>query len=271
MNTLSLYFLYFFIYSIIGWIAEMIYCRLYDGKWSSRGFFFGPYCPIYGFGGLIVIIFLYPFVDNPIVIFLLGMILTSMLEYITSYLMEKLFNAKWWDYSNYKFNINGRICLVNAIEFGILGLALAYLIHPNIEKLVILMPQNIIYIIDVIILVILTIDLTATLNSFFNFKEKLRTLNELAEKLKENSNDKISELTLYKDLSEIRQKLLVKRAGIGKRFLEAFPNLDFKNLNIQLQEFKLDVHNYQLQKELKKIEKRNNKIELKKKNKIKNV
>lgn len=257
MGNLGLYFLYFFIYSMIGWCAEMLYCRIYDGKWSSRGFFFGPYCPIYGFGSLIIILLLSPFSKNPLLIFLLGALLTSMLEYVTSYLMEKLFNAKWWDYSTYKFNINGRVCLLNATEFGILGLLLTYVFHPNIEKIVLLIPQNIIYILDVIILIILSVDLTATLNSLLNFKEKLKTLNELSEKLKENGNEKLAELALYKELAEFRQKLLIKSEKIGKRFLEAFPNLDFKNLNVQLQEFKLEIHNYQVQRKLKKDKKNN--------------
>lgn len=252
MQKLGILFLYFFIYSIIGWFAEIIYCRLYDGKWSSRGFFYGPYCPIYGFGAIAVILLLSPFSKNPLLIFLLGAILTSILEYATSFIMEKLFNAKWWDYSKYKYNINGRVCLLNALEFGFLGIILIYIFHPNITKAINLIPQDIIYILDVIILVILAIDLTATLNSLLDFKEKLKTLNELAEKIKETNSGKLSELTIYKELAEIRQKLLLKRAGIGKRFIEAFPNLDFKNLNNQLQAFKLDIKKYQEEKKEKK-------------------
>lgn len=252
MQKLGILFLYFFIYSIIGWFAEIIYCRLYDGKWSSRGFFYGPYCPIYGFGAIAIILLLSPFSKNPLLIFLLGAILTSMLEYATSFIMEKLLNAKWWDYSKYKYNINGRVCLLNALEFGLLGIILIYIFHPNITKVINLIPQDIIYILDVIILVILAIDLTATLNSLLNFKEKLKTLNELAEKLKETNSGKLSELTIYKELGELRQKLLLKRAGIGKRFIEAFPNLDFKNLNNQLQAFKLDIKKYQEEKKEKK-------------------
>lgn len=252
MQKLGILFLYFFIYSIIGWFAEIIYCRLYDGKWSSRGFFYGPYCPIYGFGAIAIILLLSPFSKNPLLIFLLGAILTSILEYATSFIMEKLFNAKWWDYSKYKYNINGRVCLLNALEFGFLGIILIYIFHPNITKVINLIPQDIIYILDVIILVILAIDLTATLNSLLNFKEKLKTLNELAEKLKETNSGKLSELTIYKELGELRQKLLLKRAGIGKRFIEAFPNLDFKNLNNQLQAFKLDIKKYQEEKKEKK-------------------
>ena len=241
----------------------MVYCRLCDGKWSSRGFFFGPYCPIYGFGAVIVIFLLFPLREHPLIVFLLATFLTTTLEYITSYVMEKLFNAKWWDYSQFKFNINGRVCLLNALEFGFLGLFLCYLIHPRIEKLISYLPNQFIPSICVFILVLLVIDLTATLNSLLNFKEKLKALNEIAEKLKEKQNGKISDLTIYKELSDLRQRFLLKKAGIGKRFLEAFPNLDFKNLNIQLQEFKLDIHHYQKQKEMKKRLKKKEKSEQK--------
>ena len=230
----------------------MTYCRLYDGKWSWRGFFFGPYCPIYGFGGLIVAIFLYPISDKPLLLFGLSMLLTSLLEYLASYLIEKIFNTKLWDYSKYKFNINGRVCLLNAAEFGILGILLTYILQPNLEKLTILIPLNIICILDVIILVILSIDLTATLNSFFNFKEKLKILSELTEKIKTINNDKLSEHSIIKELSDLRQRLFFKLAGIGKRFIYAFPNLEFKNLNTQLQEFKQDIKNYQKEKSQKK-------------------
>ena len=104
MNNLFVLFLYFFIYSVLGWCTETLYCRLCEGKWTNRGFLYGPYCPIYGFGGVIVV-FLSPFSYSPILIFILGFILTSMLEYITSYIMEKLFDAKWWDYSHMPFNL----------------------------------------------------------------------------------------------------------------------------------------------------------------------
>ena len=256
-----------FIYSVLGWLVETIYCRIFEKKWSWRGFFIGPYCPIYGFGSVFVIILLSPFIENPFNLFVLSIIITSVLEYITSYVMEKLFNAKWWDYSQFKFNINGRICLLNSLEFGILSVVLLYFIHPYISKFVLLIPEQTLYIIDVIILIILTVDLTVTLNNLLNFKEKLKTLSEFAEKLKENGNEKLSELAIHKELSMLKEKLFLKGSGIGKRFLNAFPNLNFKNLNAQLQEFKQDLYNYQQQrkedKKAKKEEKKLNKLKTK--------
>ncbi|HBB29668.1 MAG TPA: hypothetical protein DC000_10580, partial [Clostridiales bacterium] len=107
-------FIYFIMYSVIGWICEVIFCSIPEKKFINRGFLNGPLCPIYGFGALIVIFFLTPFKDSIFLVFIFGLIVTSTLEYFTSYAMEKLFHSKWWDYSNNRFNINGRVCLLNS-------------------------------------------------------------------------------------------------------------------------------------------------------------
>ena len=109
----------FGIYSIIGWIGEVIYCYIYDKKFTNRGFLFGPFCPIYAFGALFIIFMLSKYKSNPFLIFSFGLIGCSIIEFITSFIMEKIFNSKWWDYSKYKFHISGRICLINNLIFGI--------------------------------------------------------------------------------------------------------------------------------------------------------
>ena len=124
--------LYFFAYSILGWACECLYCGIPARRFINRGFLEGPYCPIYGCGALIVILVLDPLKGHPLLLFLGAMIFTSVLEYVTSWLMEKLFHSKWWDYSERPFNINGRVCLLNSLLFGIMGLAVMYVVHPFI-------------------------------------------------------------------------------------------------------------------------------------------
>ena len=176
MNLFYEIFLYFTIYSILGWITEMIYCRLLSGKFVDRGFLYGPYCPIYGVGAVIVILTLNPFANNILIVFLLSMVLTSILEYITSYLMEKMFDSKWWDYSELPLNINGRVCMLNSVLFGILGIIIMFILHPHIQNFVYSIPSKYIhYVINTLIL-IFCIDITATLNSLLNFKEKLQEI-----------------------------------------------------------------------------------------------
>ena len=120
MHILEL-FLHFVFYSFLGWVAETIYCSLLQGKFVYRGFLSGPVCPIYGFGAIFVITLLQPFKENILMLFLMGVVITSTLEYITSYLLEVIFHMKWWDYSKRKFNINGRVCAWNSSLFGILS------------------------------------------------------------------------------------------------------------------------------------------------------
>ena len=101
--------LLFFIYSFIGWLWETVYCSLKAKKFVYRGFLVGPYCPIYGFGVLSVLYFVEPFENNLLVLYVGSAVLVTILEYVTSYGLEKLFHASWWDYHDVPFNLNGRV------------------------------------------------------------------------------------------------------------------------------------------------------------------
>lgn len=127
---------YFVIYAFLGWVCEDLYCGIPKKKFINRGFLYGPYCPIYGVGALLV---LYPLLfvkQYPILVFILGVLITSVLEYVTSWAMEKLFKTRWWDYSQRLLNINGRVCLLNSTLFGIMSIVVVYIIHPTIEDFV---------------------------------------------------------------------------------------------------------------------------------------
>lgn len=137
LNTAAGVFLLFLIYSTLGWCGEMIYCSIGRRKLcEKRGFLNGFLCPIYGFGALLVLWVLRGGCDNPLLTFLLGAILTSAVEYFTSWLMETLFHMRWWDYSRYKFQIHGRVCLLNSTLFGLLCVALCHGVHPQVVRLV---------------------------------------------------------------------------------------------------------------------------------------
>jgi len=115
------YILLLFIYSFVGWLFEILIRIIEERKIINRGFLIGPYCPIWGFGVVLMTIFLQNFVNEPVAFILLAMIVAGILEYITSYIMEKLFKARWWDYSRYPFNLNGRITLQHLLFFGAAG------------------------------------------------------------------------------------------------------------------------------------------------------
>lgn len=124
------YVLMFFVCAVLGWVMEVT-CKLIElHRFINRGFLIGPYCPIYGWGAVLVSLSLSRYASSPVIVFIMAMVVCGTLEYLTSYFMEKLFHARWWDYSNRRFNLNGRVCANTLIPFGLLGLTMVYLVKP---------------------------------------------------------------------------------------------------------------------------------------------
>ena len=175
-------FLIFIIFSVVGWISEVLYVGIFhEHKFVNRGFLYGPLCPVYGFGG-IVILLLPPFLYTTwIPLFFSSMILCTVVEYFVSWIMEKMFHTRWWDYSHYKFNINGRICLLNSVLFGFLGLGVIRFVYPHIIRFLNWLGTFAITICADSILVILTIDIFVTVHKLVDFNttmEKIKTFGE---------------------------------------------------------------------------------------------
>lgn len=135
LTKIQCYISYFFIFSILGWILETIYSYIVLGHFTSRGFFFGPICPIYGFGALILILFLDKYKNNPIKLFFYAIIIFSIFEYAIGYGLDALYNLWLWDYHTEFFNLNGRICLFYSVAWGIAALVFAYILFPLFNKL----------------------------------------------------------------------------------------------------------------------------------------
>jgi len=210
-------FLLFFIYSVIGYLCEIIYCFFYNhGKVQDRGFLYGPYCPIYGFGSLIILFFLKKYENDPLILFTMSIVLTSLLEYITSYLMEKIFENKWWDYSDQKFNLNGRICLLNSFLFGILGLTLVYFINPFISGYVLKISNELQFIISGLIFLLLVFDTIKSSNTAFHLKSKLKIMKQDINNYIEEERNKISQRNKenLEDLEEMASKMKEKISTI---------------------------------------------------------
>lgn len=125
--------LYFFIYSFLGWILETAYCILTLGVFNKRGFLYGPVCPIYGFGAVILIQSLKNIKTNTIGKFFIAMLTFTIFEYIVSVVLEDLFGLRWWDYTNEPFNFQGRVSLAFSIVWGIIGVIFVEKIHPFVE------------------------------------------------------------------------------------------------------------------------------------------
>ena len=206
MATIKLLFILFIIYSILGWIVECTDVLIESGKLMNRGFLIGPYCPIYGCGAILFVVFLEKYLDDPLVFIILAMFICSVLEYFTSWAMEKLFKARWWDYSDKKLNINGRICVTNMIAFGLGGAILMYLIHPFVWKFLKSFSPLTINILFYTLLVLFLADLIVSLNVITKFSMVAKSIHK----------DSTEEIT-----KRVRETL-VKEGGLYKRLVSVF-------------------------------------------------
>lgn len=212
MYNAAFYFLLFFSFSVIGWIVECVSCTFWYHKFvHDRGFLLGPYCPVYGFGALYMYIFLSRYKSDALALFIMAVVGTSIIEYITSVLMEKVFKARWWDYTKEPFNLNGRICLKNSILFGILGLGFIYYVKPLYENIVDKIGNNTLIIISIILFTIFLID---CIISFI-------IMSKLKNKIFDIRHDSTSEID-----AEVKEILNDYRFYI-KRLFKSFPGISF--------------------------------------------
>lgn len=184
-------FLLLMVYSFLGWCGEMVYCSIGQRRLcEKRGFLNGPLCPIYGHGALVVLLALNGGCESPVLTFLLGAVLTSAVEYVTSYAMEKLFHMRWWDYSRYKFHINGRVCLLNSSLFGLASVLLCHAANPVVAgKVAWLFEKGAGVPLAVILFVLYGADIVLSVRSAIQIGSRLEKLHaihdELAQKLEE--------------------------------------------------------------------------------------
>lgn len=187
------YVIYFFVYAVAGWCGEVIYCSIPQKRFVNRGFLYGPYLPIYGFGGVVVHLAVsqsgVSFIpeNNPLLVFLGTMVMASVIEYVGSWLLEKCFGVKLWDYSSHRFNINGRVCLLNSTIFGLAGLVLTYGGHRTFCSWIDRLSPVALEHGSRIILVGLTADFMASVFRMKAFRDGLEVLKSKAEAAKEDA------------------------------------------------------------------------------------
>ena len=191
MITACNYIFMFFAYSACGWFGESLYRTTGsflrkggDKRIINSGFLYGPICPIYGTGALFFTVFLIntglatPDIGGIFKVFFIGMLLADIVEYVTSYIMEKLFNARWWDYSNNFLNLHGRICFKHSIIWGFASLLFVYGIHPLYEFIVSFIPDASLVIITAIILVLFVFDLFMTVLATIDVRKFIQKFND---------------------------------------------------------------------------------------------
>ena len=211
VHPLERWFLWFGIYSFIGWVYESILCSVAGKKLVNRGFLNGPVCPIYGTGAVAVVAVLSPLRDEPLLLFLTSAILTTVLEYITSWAMEKLFHARWWDYSKRFLNIHGRVCLRGFVAFGAMSVLVVRYVQPFVAALAARLPVMATHIVVAALALLLAADLTLTLITVLGLDKRLRAARE----------------AFREQLGGRLPRLRGLHALQMKRLASAFPSLDF--------------------------------------------
>lgn len=258
-NTFFHILVYFVIYSFLGWVLESIVRTICERKIINTGFLIGPFCPIYGFGAIIMILFLNQYKNNIILLFIVSVIALSLWEYIVGVLLEKFFHTKYWDYSNHKFNFKGRICLTNSIAWGILGVLFINYIHPFIIQVIGYMNFTyiaigasiiaLILLIDAIISVVKIKNIQSTLQKVEEINEQIKQkLSELKEKEKISANDNLQ--NLINRLKTRRDRTIKHLYSRAYRLKKAFPAIDTKEFTEILNK-KIEFKHKNIKKEKK--------------------
>ena len=270
-------FLIFILFSFIGWICEVIYVGVTSAhKFVNRGFLHGPICPVYGFGGVVILMLPPSLYATWIPLFLASMILCTTVEYFVSWLMEKLFHTRWWDYSHYKIQLNGRICLLNSILFGFLGVVVIHFVYPLMTDLLNSLGQKVINVSGVIILAVLSVDIFFTVRKLVDFANVMKKLKDFGETLnshygqeewfkKDSFMDMINSVIERAEnrKEEFSQKILEKIEKLQnlhlpsvESFLKKFPSIKSAKYREELNMIKEKVHQkIELSKKIKNNEK----------------
>ncbi len=237
-NVLS-YLSYFFIYAFIGWCCEVGFAAAVEGRFVNRGFLNGPVCPIYGVGAVTVIIFLTPLENNIAALFIGAVILTSVLEWATGFVLEKFFHEKWWDYSDEPLNIGGYVCLKFSLLWGAACCVVVKAIHPLFVMLVAWIPQIVLIISLCIAGAVFISDAAATVAELMKLKKSFRLIDDtvrrlrsLSDKIGQELADKVidgKKLAESEEAEELRARCrrIIDEAEQRKKshLMRAFPNL----------------------------------------------
>lgn len=215
-------YLFFFIYAFLGWCVEVVYAAFNEGKFVNRGFLNGPYCPIYGFGVVAVVSLLMPIRENLFLLFLGSIFVTSAIELITGFILEKIFKNKWWDYSDIPFNIGGYICPLFSLMWGLACLIIVDRVHPMVSRLVNIIPNMASVIVLAVLTVVLIIDIIATVKTIFKLNRKMERIEELSAIIRKSSDE------LGKGLAAGAISLAIKKESIGHKIYQEKEKLEEK-------------------------------------------
>lgn len=215
MYKICYWFFFFMIYSFIGYLTEITSCSINNKKLIvNRGFCLGPYLPIYGSSSVIMNIFLAKYSKDIITLFVMSAFVCTLMEYMTSLILEKIFHARWWDYTERKFNLSGRVCLENSCLFGLGGVFIVSILHPFLDGLVSMIPHNVLIILSIILFVMFMIDVIITVTTMCQVKI---------------ATTKFTAKDATEEISRKVRNEIIKNKGLMLHMLNAFPKIKLSN------------------------------------------
>ncbi len=221
--SLLQWMLFFYIYCFFGWIIESTYVSVCTGNWVNRGFMRGPVIPIYGTGAVIVLFAVIPFRTSPILVFIVGTVAASILEFVTGFVMERIYNVRYWDYSDKPFNLCGYICLFNSLCWGVLSILLIYLVHSWVEKGVLFLNDMVLLSIDSGISSLFIVDLFNSSTTAVELKRMLANSQKLKDDLMNIHNKMIEFNTAIANGKEKMDEL--KQMSLQELYISARDNM----------------------------------------------
>lgn len=215
---------YFIVYSILGYVIETLYGLLTKGVIESRqSMLYGPFCCIYGLGAICLLCIPKSAKKNNWTLFIAGFIIGSVVEYIVSWVGEVIFNIKWWDYSNFPLNINGRVCVYFSIFWGILTICLNKVINPTVDKVLGKVPMKILHVLTVIIMIFMAFDFIISSFALKMFETRLIYNYNLEVQGAEDYYEKY--LDIYQNNPGLKE--FVDKVFSDEKMLKTFPNIKF--------------------------------------------
>lgn len=234
-------FLYFIFYSFLGWVMETCYCSICEHRLVPRGFLYGPICPIYGTGVLLMILFFTPLKRNLVLFYVVAVAVMSSWEYFVAWLLETTTHVKYWDYSHFRFNLKGRICLWVALVWGILSYIVIFYIHPPIEAHFDQVPLVLKYALGAVLLITLLVDATLTIRHLALLSKLVVGVTALGEELQ-------VQLSLGK--AELSDKLEPKAEAVRQKYYAEIAKLERSSRRFRSRYSKMAVnHRYTVRHE----------------------
>lgn len=223
---------FFFLYGFLGWCTEVAFQAVRLGKFVNRGFLNGPICSIYGFGVLSVLLVLEPLKSNLLILFLGSVVFTSLLEFLTGWVLEKLFHDKWWDYTDRPLNIKGYVCLEFSLAWGVACVFVVDVFHPLVVKLVNIIPVTFGWVLLGVFAVTWTVDHIVTIIEVCKLPKRLRAIQAIEEALTAVS-DEIGE-NIYKGASGAKTRGEELHANLAEKNAERKQALEQRRAELLL-------------------------------------